>query len=523
MNIKRKDTDVVIIGSGLSGLMAAVQLAETHDVTLVTKTALGSGNSERAQGGIAASYGEAVLSHKQDTLAAGYGHTNGRAAGEVIEKAASVMNTFMSWQTPFDRDEKREFLLAREGAHSCRRIFRAGGDAAGHYMMKQLKKNIPANLRVLEFFTAFDLVMEDGRCAGVTGRDNRGECCVWTAGAVVVASGGCGRLFPVTSNAPEASGDGLGMAFRAGAVLQDMEFLQFHPTMLTGGGLVSEAVRGEGAVLVDEHGNRLMKGRHPLEDLAPRSVTARVVREALKAGKEVFLDIRSIPRFEKEFPRITEQAERQRIDPEKGFLPVRPGAHFMMGGIAADAAGQTSIKGLYAIGEAACSGMHGANRLAGNSLLEAAAGAFLLAERIAADPDVTTPRPLSLPVIQGGRQAVLPEREELQEKMDAWCGIIRDRESLEWMKNWLGAYESNIFTPAEASLSLEQLEVKNMLTAAWMMTGASLLRQESRGAHIRRDIPEQRKEWTGAVIRCESGRFTVVHGVREEGYAAVSG
>ncbi|RSL35291.1 L-aspartate oxidase [Salibacterium salarium] len=518
MENPRITTDIVIIGSGMAGLIAALQLSQTRKVTIVTKTSIGAGNSEKAQGGIAAaiSANDSFYDHIQDTLAAGYGHNNERVAKKLIEQAAPVMSAFFDWNTPFDRDDKGVFQLAKEGAHSRRRIFHAGGDATGFYMMKQLKKHVAENIQVLEHFMAYDLLMAKDRCIGVMGKNKENQLCKIYAGATVIASGGCGQLYPVTSNAEEATSDGMAMAFRAGVRLKDMEFMQFHPTMLfsngRGAGLVSEAVRGEGGILVDEAGNAIMKNRHPLEDLAPRSVVSNAVFEHLQAGKEIYLSTQKVSEFTKKFPTVADNALAHGIDVTKGFLPVRPGAHFMMGGIETNEWGRTNKNGVYAIGEAACTGMHGANRLASNSLLEAAAGALLLAQHLPWQEQVTLWEEQEEACDIGNS----PEIQALQENMDQWAGVVKEETNLLKMREWLKSYNHFIFSKGSSVLIKKDMTLKNMMTTAWLITNGALVRTESRGAHIRTDYSDEEPEWVRYAVCWENEKTEPVIRLNQE-------
>ncbi|MFB4163213.1 L-aspartate oxidase [Alteribacillus sp. JSM 102045] len=500
-------TDILIVGSGIAGLLAAIELSKEKEVMLVTKGALGTGNSNRAQGGIAAALGnkDSLALHALDTLAAGHGYNNTNTVKNVINQSPRIMEALFSSGVLFDVDEQGKYHLTKEGAHSCRRIFHAGGDATGYHIMKQLKYQVKENVQVLEHFMVYDLLMEEEECAGIRGKDADGRCCTILSSAVVLAAGGCGQLYSITSNAEESTGDGLAMAYRAGARLVDMEFMQFHPTMLyadgKGAGLLSEAIRGEGGILVDEQLQPIMEGKHELKDLAPRSVVAKTVYETWKSGRDVFLSIKHIPDFTRKFPSIAAQLHAHHIDIEKGLLPVRPGAHFMMGGIEANEYGQTDTKGLFAIGETACTGMHGANRLASNSLLEGAASALLLTERLLTQPMKARRRRTMWPVSSFAED--IPSLSELQERMDAWAGIVKEENRLLRMKEWLSSYIAFIFSPASTELSKQQLTIKNLLAAAWMVTNAALVRTESRGAHLRTDYQEEKPEWSGFSIYWE--------------------
>ncbi|WP_240376903.1 L-aspartate oxidase [Bacillus piscicola] len=511
-------TDAVIVGSGIAGMLAAIELSKKMTVTLVSKSTCGAGNSEKAQGGIAASLDkneqQAAL-HVDDTLACGGGLNAPDAVEALVKEAPHVMGRLLQYGVLFDQKEDGRFHLAKEGAHSCRRIFHAGGDATGREIMKQLRLALPVQVTMLEKVTIQDAIIENDTCIGVIGTDESGSRLTIHASYTVLATGGCGQLYSVTSNAEEATGDGYAIAWRAGAELVDMEFLQFHPTMLfaagKGAGLLSEAIRGEGGVLLDENGTPIMKGRHELGDLAPRAVVAKAVHDTRQAGKDVFLSIRAIPDFEKKFPTITKRLRENGIEVEKGLLPVRPGAHFMMGGVAADACGTTSIPGLYAIGETACTGMHGANRLASNSLLEGAASALLLANALPVPPQQRRTRQTMLKLPATVPSFRKPSLQELKTTMDQWVGIVKDREGLRRMAEWLDSYQAFIESPYDPAADKEEIELKNMLTTAFLITHAALKRTETRGAHIRSDYPGEQPDWQAHSIVWQShSRFPVV-------------
>ncbi|SDH25881.1 L-aspartate oxidase [Alteribacillus persepolensis] len=501
MNENHINTDILIVGSGIAGIIAAIKLAKHRQVTLVTKGSLTSGNSPKAQGGIAAAIArnDDVDLHVTDTLEAGNGVNNRSVVQMIIEQAADVMDFLFSCGVAFDKHADGTFALAKEGAHSCRRIFHAGGDATGYHMMKQLTSIAKDRVVCIEHFHAYDLLMDGDDCVGIRGKDEKGRAWTMTANATILATGGCGQLYSVTSNAKEAAGDGLAMAYRAGVTLTDMEFIQFHPTMLyvhgRGAGLLSEAIRGEGGVLVDHKEHPIMEGKHPLKDLAPRAVVAKAVHDVIDAGGDVFLSIRPISQFHRKFPSIAKRLHAEKVDVSRGLVPVRPGAHFLMGGIAVNAYGQTSKNGLFAIGETACTGMHGANRLASNSLLEGAASALLLSEHLLETPvslQANKQAP-GWPAEKGANE--WPSLSCVQKQMDDYAGIVKDPDALRTMKTWLARYEDDLFAPAGKDIGSKALQVKNLLAAAWMVTNAALMRTESRGAHLRTDITDESPAW----------------------------
>lgn len=375
--MEKGEHSVIVVGSGVAALSLLSSLPPHIHATVLTKGKMSDSNSILAQGGIATSYfpDDTMLSHIADTLEAGAGHNDLNMVQTVIREGKEIMLELVEAQFPFDRDRDGRLMLGREGAHRANRIFHAGGDASGRMLVEYLLQRIPRHVQIREFVTVIDLLVENGRCNGVVLRSKEGQIETLHADHVVLATGGCGSLYRHHSNHQIATGDGLMLAYRAGAHLTDLEFMQFHPTLLVKDdrsyGLVSEAVRGEGGVLIDEHGRRIMEGRHELKDLAPRDVVARVIHEEMQQGHAVYMDIQACGEFRSRFPSITRLCEEAGIELEKGRIPVAPGMHFLMGGIQVNEWGESGIHGLLAIGEAACNGLHGANRLASNSLLEA--------------------------------------------------------------------------------------------------------------------------------------------------------
>lgn len=494
---------VVIVGSGLAALTVAYYLPRHENVMIFTKKGRSDSNSWRAQGGVAAALaeGDGWRSHFHDTMTAGCLHNDERMVEIIVREGPERLQEWMNAGMAFDLDESGRISVGLEGGHSFRRILHAGGDQTGKALVSFLLQQLNDRVPIVEGEQVIDLLIEDGRCVGVKTKREDGRVSVWRASAVVLASGGCAGLYTFTSNAPTATGDGIAMAYRAGAAVADMEFIQFHPTMLaTMGkavGLVSEAVRGEGAVLETEDGRRVMNGVHPLGDLAPRDIVARAIAAELDRGGCVYLNISAVPHFCRRFPTIAALCEAHGIDWEAGRLPVVPGAHFVMGGIVVNEWGQTTVPGLYAVGEAACTGVHGANRLASNSLLEAIVFGARAACSISRRDDWPA---------KGGRARrsncpfgpTLPERALIREQLSTRVGIVRDgsrlREAVDWLEQFSLPYwlEGDVET-----LAAEDIETGYMLLAGWLIASSALRRTESRGGHYRSDFPHPHPSWQG--------------------------
>lgn len=502
---------VLIVGAGAAALSLIDSLPEGCDVQLLTKDSVRSGNSMYAQGGIAAVRlpEDSVDCHVQDTLTAGDGHADAVLAAELLAEGSALIERLDRDGFPFDRDAQNRIRLGLEGAHSFHRIFHAGGDATGRVLMDYLLARTSGRASVVEQATAVKLVVEDGRCVGVLAL-HEGKLTEFRADAVVLASGGCGSLYAHYTGSSGMTGDGLMLAYEAGAELCDLEFMQFHPTVLvkngTTYGLISEAVRGEGGVLRGEDGRPVMEGRHPLGDLAPRDVVARAIHERMQSGQNVYLDIRGCVRFRERFPTITGILEQAGIDVDLGQIPVVPGMHFMMGGIKVDASGASRVPGLYAIGEAACTGLHGANRLASNSLLEAlvlgrraARHSFdYAARRPAAD---TSPQlsNAAAALHAGTLEVPAVSLAELQRQMSLHASIVRDAAGLRRLERWLRKLPTEP-VPLSA-LKREQAELARLRQLARLVVRSALLRTESRGAHYRADYPARLDpDWSGRTI-----------------------
>ncbi|KZM58851.1 L-aspartate oxidase [Geobacillus stearothermophilus] len=496
---------VVIVGSGLAALTVAYYLPRHENVMIFTKKGRSDSNSWRAQGGVAAALaeGDGWRSHFYDTMTAGCLHNDERMVELIVREGPERLQEWMNAGMAFDLDESGRISVGLEGGHSFRRILHAGGDQTGKALVSFLLQQLNDRVPIVEGEQVIDLLIEDGRCVGVKTKREDGRVSVWRSSAVVLASGGCAGLYTFTSNAPTATGDGIAMAYRAGAAVADMEFIQFHPTMLaTMGkavGLVSEAVRGEGAVLETEDGRRVMDGVHPLGDLAPRDIVARAIAAEIDRGGCVYLNISAVPHFRRRFPTIAALCEAHGIDWEAGRLPVVPGAHFVMGGIVVNEWGQTTVPGLYAVGEAACTGVHGANRLASNSLLEAIVFGFRAAcaiRRQAAWPetvhraDSSSPRRLIVPR--------LPERALLREQLSTFVGIVRNGDRLREAVDWLEQFSLPDWLDGDLErLSAEEIETGYMLLVGWLVASSALGRTESRGGHYRSDFSRERPEWRG--------------------------
>jgi len=496
---------VAVVGSGIAGLTAALR-AHTlgHDVTIVTKSALSDGSTRYAQGGIAAALfpDDSVAAHVADTLRAGAGLNVREAVEALCADGPDRVRELIARGAAFDRDGD---ALARglEAAHSSTRVLHAGGDATGAELERALVAAVrAAGIPVVEGVFLRDVILRDGRAAGVSLRPVEGADLAVDADAVILATGGWGQLYAHTTNPAVATGDGVAAAWRAGAVLADLEFTQFHPTALAasvaggtaGAFLVSEAVRGEGAVLRNAAGERFMLDVHPDGELAPRDVVARgiAVEMAAQGGHPVLLDATALGAdfLARRFPTIDAACRATGYDWGREPIPVTPAAHYAMGGVATDTEGRTSVPGLFAVGEVACTGAHGGNRLASNSLLEG----LVFARRIAADiagglPEQTEPSDPPEPsdaVSPGGRDA-------LQRAMTRGAGVLRSAESLKAAAAAVDAAEPS--GPDTAAW-----EAANLYTVAGALVRAALTREETRGCHWREDFPAASDEWLGHVL-----------------------
>ncbi|WP_428909254.1 L-aspartate oxidase [Niallia sp. Krafla_26] len=499
--------NVIIIGSGIAALQLAKKLRHDLNVIILTKSQVTTSNSYLAQGGISVALAarDDPYKHYQDTLEAGRYHNNEKAVREMTKEAPSLIKELISEGVPFDRDESGEIKLGLEGAHSENRIIHSGGDATGKNVIDFLLSQTH-HIKIAENMTVYDLLIEDQRCVGVKVKDSNGKPLSIFADHVVIATGGVGQIYSFTSNADTVTGDGIALAYRAGAELADMEFIQFHPTLLLadgkGAGLVSEAVRGEGARLRTDDGTYIMEEVHPYKDLAPRHVVSQTIYQTIKNGKSVYLDISSIKNFETRFPTVASICRENGINIDTGKIPVVPGCHFLMGGIKTDVNGQTTIPGLYAIGEVACTGIHGANRLASNSLLEGLYFGKRLADFINDTPTEAQYRYMTLNHPRKKRsQYNLPEIVDIKKSMMERTGISRHQESLEKQLSYLESYQIEEWLGADLDdLPLEDTQKVFMLISSWLVTKAALQRTESRGGHLRRDFPQENQEWEKAQI-----------------------
>ena len=491
--------DAIVVGSGIGGLTAALAMAPRR-VLVITKGDPGGGSTPWAQGGIAAAVApdDSPKEHAADTVAVGGGLNDPRAVEVLTAAAPERVAALEALGVEFDTDPGGGLLLSREGGHHRRRVLHSGGDATGAEMMRALVRAAAAADHVDTFAFAFasDLVVDGGRVVGVTVRTDEGEKVLALSPAVVLATGGIGRLYANTTNPPEVTGDGLAMAARAGARLADLEFVQFHPTALASGrdpmALLTEALRGEGAVLVDDTGNRFMVGQHPDAELAPRDVVARAIFALLQAGGRVYLDATAAvgASFPERFPTVFELCLEDGIDPRTQLVPVAPAAHYHMGGVATALDGRASLPGLWAVGEVSRTGVHGANRLASNSLLEATVFGQRAGEAVrAADPAPVEATGAFAAADPGPVPADLGELvSELRRTMWEGVGVVRDGPGLTAALEHLAGLAARLEPGAS--------EARNMVDAGRLIARAALARTESRGAHYRSDYPAADPAWT---------------------------
>ncbi len=525
--------DVVIVGGGIAGLSVALRLPTRMRVALFTKGQLGESNTRYAQGGLTVALGsdDSAELHLQDTLAAGAGLCDENAARILAEEAPEAVRWLISLGVVFDRARQGDphatddgLLLGREAAHSRWRILHAGGDATGAEIERALvaAARQRANLHIFAETFVHRLLVENGACVGLEAMTRAGDAFAVYASATVLANGGAGGLWLHTSNPAGATADGLALAWRAGAALTDLEFMQFHPTVLVANGsshLISEAVRGEGAYLRNHAGERFMPRYHELAELAPRDVVARaILSEMLSEGTDCqYLDLRHLDaaRMYERFPTISALCREQNLDLARDLLPVAPAAHYCMGGVMTDVYGQTTLAGLYAVGEVACTGVHGANRLASNSLLEGLVFGVRLAAGLTA-PDEKQPVPAgrtacNVPVYddpasdadllrtQPDEQRIGQARRQVRQLMWQYVSLRRDQAGLLEARRQLHALRQELLNAdpvpfTQPSVQASWRETVNMFKSAELVIATALQRRESRGSHWRGDYPQPEEQ-----------------------------
>jgi L-aspartate oxidase len=498
--------DFLIIGSGVAGLRAAIALAAAGDVVVLTKAERTESNTGYAQGGIAAALGadDTPQLHAHDTLAAGDGLCDPAAVDVLVHEGTRYVRELLDWGAAFDRDAQGHPALAREAAHSVRRVLHAR-DATGREIGRVLWARVAANdrIHVLDDARAATLAIHGGVCVGATFLDRDGALHGVQAGATLLATGGAGQVFRETTNPAVATGDGIAMAFRAGARVSDLEFVQFHPTALAVSGaprfLLSEALRGEGAHLINDVGETFMQRYESAGDLASRDLVARaIVREMQRTGAPVYLTAAHLDHayVRRRFPTIAEACRQAGLDLAIDRIPVSPAAHYVMGGVETDLQGRTSVPGLFAAGEVACTGVHGANRLASNSLLEGLVFGARAAEAMVRGLEhraSDTMPPVTIPTARPSLPApAMFEVEQVRDLMWQQVGLLRGRQGLAaaatQLEQWWRAFEER----SDGLLGdLSQIRVASMTTVAYLVTRAALRREESRGSHFRADFPRR--------------------------------
>lgn len=505
-----EDTDVLIIGSGLSGLYTALLMDPALSITIITKSRMQKSNSDLAQGGIAAAIGtdDSPTLHLKDTLEAGAGLCDPDAVQVLVDEAGENIDKLIELGVPFDRDQGGRLALTREGGHSQFRIVHAHGDATGHLVVDALDREVKRRDNILTRENVFliDILTRNGAVTGALVIENE-EMKIYRTGCVCIATGGIGQIYQHSTNPSVATGDGIAAALRAGGRAEGMEFIQFHPTLLFSRGgkrsfLISEAMRGEGAILRNYEGNRFMKNYHTLADLAPRDIVARAIKSEMDAADSphVYLDITHKSRefLSERFPTIFKRCLETGIDISRKWIPVTPGQHYLMGGIKTDLWGQTGVSGLYACGECACTGVHGANRLASNSMLECLVFGSRIAKTVSGSPhpipsvlteDIPDERREFSPGFSAGKGRMI-----LKRTMERHLSLVRNAEGIREVQALIedeyNRMEGGIFR------RIEEFELYNMVMVAEEIAGAALSRTHSVGSHYRSDYPpaKQKKE-----------------------------
>ncbi|HEX3032049.1 MAG TPA: L-aspartate oxidase [Bacillota bacterium] len=507
-------SDYLVIGSGIAGLYSAIKASKLGHVIVLTKKKVADSNTEHAQGGIAAAISEedSPELHFEDTMQAGAGLCDAEAVEILVNEGPARVKELLEMGANFDR-EGGNIALTREGAHSRRRILHAHGDATGGEILRALEATVHREklVDIREQHYVVELLTAGGRCIGALAGDHQGNMRVFLSKIIILATGGAGRLFKNTTNPPVATGDGIAIAYRAGAQVMDLEFLQFHPTALAIDGvphfLLSEALRGEGAYLRNGLGERFMPDYHKLAELAPRDVVARaMIDEMARTGtSRVYLDMSHLDKDKtrRRFPTITATCKKYGFDLAVDQIPVAPSAHYFMGGVRTGCFGETNLEGLYACGEAACQGVHGANRLASNSLLDG----LVFGDRIVRSSAELLSQPLSPKVAEGlGNNSLKPQAEvdfqalrgQIQETMWEKVGIIRDAAGVQQA---LDFFDSYAYLSHHHCADETAMEVSNMLTLGRLMAKAALTRTESRGGHFRSDYPRRDDEnWSRHIV-----------------------
>ncbi len=522
--MRQLEFDTIVIGSGLAGLTAAFHSSRFGNVAIVTKSELDTSNSWFAQGGIAAvtADDDSPEIHLQDTLVAGRGLCDYDAVEVLVTEGRDRVKDLIAMGMPFDRGKDGEILLGLEGGHSRRRILHAGGDATGKELTRFLLQKVVETKNITPFeFTAVVRLLGNAGCVyGVQALDfYTGENIIFQARAVIMASGGLSRMYSRSTNPHTATGDGIALAYGAGAHVADLEFIQFHPTALTLPGkeafLISEAVRGEGAWLLNSKGERFMKEIHPLAELAPRDVVAYAIFNQMLINKEqfVYLSLRHLDgkKVNTRFATISNTLKDYGIDMTKDLIPVAPAAHYMVGGIRSGLFGETNLQGLFVCGEAASTGVMGANRLASNSLLECLVYGLRASEKASTLPPVRCLPceifPFSLSPEH--EQTFLDLKNEMAELMTTHLGIIRNRERMEFS---LRRFEEISASCNSCDNDYNLLKIKNTAELCLLVNRAALLREESRGGHIREDFPDEKPEFRVHIVQqkdCEPRRIPV--------------